>query len=198
MKQYLPPKPMLRSALRQLPEERLEEIVNYLQDHTYPQTVEWLKSAGVTTSETSLLRLRRWFHSEQGNLANRKLVDQAVAEKKKENPNMTDEELFAYGQRRFAELALDQEDSLTWSRTQRINNDRQRTHIAEGQLEEKKKHNVTLQGELNLAVKKFRWEEAEHVLKLLKDQRAKEIAGMDVDHTEQLQMIGKLLYGEDF
>ncbi len=96
------------SPLWNMGEERQAEVIEYLRDHTFTETRKMLAAEGIQTSEGSLCQFRAKY------LMRRKVVEKAAAREvvedemkaHQEQPTMTSEELFGFGQDQLAMQAL--------------------------------------------------------------------------------------------
>jgi hypothetical protein len=112
-------KPRSDSTLKTLPAERQDAIAEYLSAHSLLETVAWLKADGIKTSRSALSEFGSWYALRQQLNQNQSTVETLLEELKRGNPGMTPEQLEQAGQLFFTTLAIEQRDSLTWSRVQK-------------------------------------------------------------------------------
>ena len=111
-------KPRADARLKTLPVGRQSAIAEYLVAHTLAETVAWLRADGLATSPASLSEFLAWYSARQ-KIAQREQKIQAWLEcEKLEHPELTDEDLFTRGQRKFSILSIAEEDAEAWSKIQ--------------------------------------------------------------------------------
>jgi hypothetical protein len=116
-------KPNSQSVLKNLTAERQEEIfqrmtVNTAEwpDTSYRAVRRWLKDDGLVTSEAALSEFYSWYALRQQLKRNESTVETMLADLKKFKPELTAEEMDRAGQLFFTALAIQEKDSLTFSR----------------------------------------------------------------------------------
>lgn len=120
-------KPRSDSRLWQLPESRQEALIEFLASHRLAEAVAQLAAEGVETTASSLSRFRAGYRVRQGRLAEEgTLMAEAEALAGEECAQISPEEIFHRGERRFMARALQFEDDRAWSRVQRAWNERER------------------------------------------------------------------------
>lgn len=111
-------KPRSDSILKTLPPERQADIAEYLAQHSLAETAAWLKADGLKTSRSSLSEFGSWYQLRQQLNHNASTVETLLEELKRGNPGLSPEQLDQAGQLFFTTLAIEQRDSLSWSRVQ--------------------------------------------------------------------------------
>lgn len=138
-------------------------------------------------SVRTLSEFLHWYDSPQQRIA-REIetagsVTALVVDKLRAGPApVTEAELFAMGQRIFAERAIALQDPEIWARTQAAGRDRERVGLKRDELE--------------LARQRFQLETCEAFLKWYEDQKAREIAGSSGTHADKIERLGQLMFGE--
>ncbi len=113
-----PRKPRGDSVLKTLPPERQSALAEHAAAHTLAETVSWLSADGVETSSAALSQFLSWFLLRQQLERNNSTVREMLAELKREQPDLSDDQMFRVGQMYFTALAIEQKDSLSWKRAQ--------------------------------------------------------------------------------
>lgn len=135
----------------------------------------------------TLSEFLHWYDSPQQRIA-REIetagsVTALVMDKLRASPApMTEAELFAMGQRVFAERAIALQDPEIWARTQAAGRDRERVGLKRDELE--------------LARARFQVETCEAFLKWYEDRQAREIAASGGSHADKIERLGQLMFGE--
>jgi hypothetical protein len=106
----------------------------------------------------------------------------AVERMRSSQPVATDEELFALGQRIFAERSIALQDVESWVRTQQAGRDKEKVGIK--------------QEELELARRKFQRDTAELFIEWSQNAEAKSIAASSGSHADKIERLGQLMFGE--
>ena len=168
------------AKLKTLPAERQAEIFEKLnlpgdQGGGYRNTLKWLLDDGFKTSLRALSQFFAWYRLLQRLTTNQRTVSQVLEDTKREDPDLTDTQLERAGQRFFAALAIEQEDSLTWNRIQ----------SAKAKL-----------GMLQLERQKYQRETAELFIKWFEDKRAADVLSGTTDNSEKIEKLGELMFGE--
>jgi hypothetical protein len=100
-----------------------------------------------------------------------------MAERKSKEPKLTDEELFAFGQREFAELTIADEDPKGWALIQRTARDKETAALDRV---------------------KFQRETCELFVKWFADKQAAKIASSSASNADKIEKLGELMFGEDW
>jgi hypothetical protein len=138
-------------------------------------------------SLATLAEFRTWYMSPEQRMV-RELetagsVTAVVMDRMRQSvPGITTEELFEFGQRFFSEQAIALQDPKTWQITQAAHRDRER---------------VALKGrELELDQQRFQRETTELFIQWVENEQAKAIASSGATHSEKIQRLGQLMFGE--
>lgn len=113
-------KTQANAKLKTLPDERQAEIIEYMRNHTYPQTVEWLQAAGLPVSTAALSFFWHWWQMRQLFQINQSVVEAVLEFLKQQHPELTPEKVRQAGQALFSALALQQQDVGIWAKAQQI------------------------------------------------------------------------------
>jgi hypothetical protein len=130
-------KPYAHAVLKNLPEAKQQEIIDYAngtetsQPHKMIETVEWLKAAGIETSYTGLVNFRQWFMRCQQMLADEANSLQTVQLCKERGWIKTREEEEEAALIIFNRLTLDREDIRGWVLVQGVSLRRDRQELEE-------------------------------------------------------------------
>jgi hypothetical protein len=111
-------KPRPDSPLRMLPEERQAAIMEMLEDKSYAQVRKSLAKDGLVVSENALSKFRSWWLLREQFKEMSDTTDTLVELKKQEQPDLTPEELFNYGQQVFGTLAVKSQNVKHWKLVQ--------------------------------------------------------------------------------
>jgi hypothetical protein len=186
-----PKKPRSNSPLRTLPDERQAAIIERLKTGSRDDVRKWLAEDGFTTSTGALSEFWSWWHLRQQFKQNQSDVETLLDNLRKQEPTLSEEKLFAYGQRVFSVLAVKNEDAKDWARIQSVGLEGKRI----AGLERK----VTVAEEaLKLAEKKFRRDTCELFIKWYGDKAAKEITSSNLSHSDKIEKLGQTMFGEDW
>lgn len=166
------------------------------------QVWDILKASGITAAAQTRIReelgvpvgsvralseFYHWYDSPQQRIA-RELetagsITALVVERLRANSPVADEEeLFRLGQRVFSERALALQDPEAWVKTQAAARDKEKITLKEQ--------------ELKLAEQKFQRDTAELFLKWHADRQAAEIASSGASHSDKIERLGQLMFGE--
>jgi len=115
-----PARPNPRSSLQNLPRARQEELFRYCETQSLKKTVQWLAKAGVKTSQPALTRFRRWFHRRRMREDQLAFAREMIAQRRRDDPHISEEEVARFGRNVFARLAIDAEDERAWARQQLV------------------------------------------------------------------------------
>ncbi len=135
------------SPLWSLPEKKQAEIIGFLREHSLQDAAEWLGREGIQTSDTALSRFRAAYETRQS-VSEQEATLEVVAEESRQGSKdgegtLTEDELFAFGQRKFAAKAIRNNDGLEWHRMQRLRQNEEwlalegrRVHLLEHKAEQ--------------------------------------------------------------
>ena len=117
-----------------LPEERQAEIMAYLDQHSLAETAEWLKQDGFKVSPTALSYWRSDYllrsAMKQVDADAQTFMDQL----RSQNPELTQDKIFAMGQQFFNMQAIRMADDKMWARTQKLRIAEARTGLEERRI----------------------------------------------------------------
>jgi len=183
------------SRLKNLPEERQDEIIAYMSAPgvTMDATVKWLAEDGVKTSKASLSEFRSWWVLQQQFREASDDTQTMVELLKETRPDLSAEALEDYGDRVFALKSLKAQDAETYIELKKVRN-KAKTDAATLKLKEREGERKEEELELAkkaqaLAEEKFERETCELFLKWHKDERAKEIAASNVSNEEKIKQL---------
>lgn len=128
-------KPRGDSPLKNLPPARQAEIYEHLSSHTLAATEKWLADDGFKTSSAALSYFRTWW---QAVLRDQK-VNAWLECEKLEHPELSEEELFRRGQRKFSLISIAEEDPEAWVKIQRTQRDKDAITLDKDKFEEMKR-----------------------------------------------------------
>lgn len=170
-------KPRADAKLKTLDEEAQETLWSYLRDHSIDEALIWLKSRGIETSRGSVSEFFNWY-SVRHRLKERNTRLQAYLEERKaRDPGLTEDELFAIGQREFTIAALADEDAGAWTRIQTLKIKDRDSRLAQAEFERKY---------------------CESFLKHVTDERAREIAtDAQLGHEEKIAALKAHFFADD-
>ena len=170
-------KPRGDAKLKTLPFEQQEAMWNHLRDHTLAEGVEFCrKELKVRTSIGAMSIFNAWFGVHRKLRERAAKVEAMLDAQKRLFPDMTDEELFVEGQRRFSEAALAEDDPETWRRLKLVD---------------------LAQADQDLAREKFQRETCELFLKWSRDQRAADIAAaQDKSFDQKIAALKSIFFEE--
>lgn len=128
-----------------------------------------------------------WYQAPQQRIAREletegSLAALVVEKMRSAKPGVTPDELFAFGQRMFAERAIALQDAEAWVATQGAQRDREKVQLKEQ--------------EVRLQEQKFRRETCELFLKWYEERQATSIAASAATHAEKIERLGQLMFGE--
>ncbi len=128
-------KPRKDSVLKTLPEERREQIMEFLENHGYAEAVAWLQADGLRTSITSLKEFYSWSQLNAQYSRNESTVSTLLDKVTQRNPSYTSDQIQELGQAFFTALALEQQDPKAWAITQRVGLEKEQLHLARQRFE---------------------------------------------------------------
>lgn len=161
------------SKLKNLSEERQEQIAEYARTHSLAETAAWLREDGFVTSPTALGEWYSHWQLRAQLRRNESTVASVLDQLKSSDPSLTEQQLFAAGQSFFSALAIEERDALSWKRVQDV---RVKSEV------------------LRLEEKKFQRETCELFLKWCKDQKAVEIAEGKATNSEKIEALRALMF----
>jgi hypothetical protein len=127
-------RPSPLSKLQRLPRKFQEDLFNHNAKHSNDETVKWLARRGIGTSHMSVCRFRRWFHRRRLDEENRAFMRELIVQRRRDEPEVTEEELAIFGRKVFARLAIDQADGREWARQQMVRQREVRLEVEIGRL----------------------------------------------------------------
>ena len=167
------------AKLKRLPVEVHCEIVERLAapNTTQLDVLRWLKekqfvSCSAATFSRSLPFIRQRVKSH----GREQIILAKMSDRKVREPALSDEELFAFGQREFAELTIAEEDPKGWALIQKTARDKETSALDH---------------------KKFKRETLELFLKWFEDKRAAEIAAGSLSYSDKLTRLDQLMFPDD-
>lgn len=188
-------KPRSDSRLKNLPEERQDEIINHMATPGNKQedTVKWLAEDGITTSVSSLSEFRSWWVLQQQYREASDDTQTIVDLLREERPDLSQEELEDYGDKVFAVKALKAHDAETYIALKKVRN-KAKTDAETLKLKEKESQRKEEELELAkkahaLAADKFQRESCELFIKWSKNERAREIANSNISNEEKIKQL---------
>src|SRR4051794_5510495 len=127
-------KPHSNSPLRMLPEERQEKLISLLNQKSQLEVQKHLAGEGITISLGGLSHFYQWWHLRQQFKRNEDSVNNLMELLRQEQPELSEEKVFNYGQRVFTLLAMENESVADWSRIQRLRQQEQTLKLEERRL----------------------------------------------------------------
>jgi hypothetical protein len=112
--------PRSDSILRNLPEERQDEILGYCEAHTQKETLEWLATEDISISRAALSDWRGWYLARKAYKEREARIMAFMAAYKERDPSLTKRALAEMGEFLFNTLAIEREDVKTWSAAQQV------------------------------------------------------------------------------
>lgn len=149
------------------------------------------KSPSIATLHNIRDRLEMQADLEEDEATAISLIDQVRADL----PDITQAQLDDIGQRTFTLLALRKRDPDRWLA---LKSARDKAELEKQKLALRDRAENRHDGKLALETKKFQRETCELWLKWSEDQRAKDIASSPVTNSEKIEMLGQLMFGEDW
>ena len=136
-----------------------------------------LSEFGFRPSETALGNFWRWWHMQQQFKRATEDASQLMDLLKQDQPELSDQKIFSYGQRVFQLKAVQAEDPKTWANIQ---------HVA------------LAREQLTLEQHRFRRETCQMFLKWFEDRRAADIAAGSETNSAKIERLGQLMFGEEW
>lgn len=134
-------KPRADSVLKTLPEERQEAIAALLASKTLQEVRAELRKDGIVTSSSALSEFWSWWQLRAAMQRREARVSTMIEELRTKQPSISEADLFEYGQSLFGQMAIAEEDTASWYRTQRLalaktklDLERRRIEVLESQL----------------------------------------------------------------
>lgn len=134
--------PRSDSKLKRLPIAVICELVRQLQTPgvTQADALAWLKRAhGVSSSAGALSEAYTYLVCRARAHEREQKIEAWMAGEKLEHPELSDEELFRRGQRKFTMLAIAEEDPRSWAMIQKTQRDREQLSLDRDKFEEMKR-----------------------------------------------------------
>lgn len=121
-------KPRKDAVLKNLPISVMVDLVQRCATGTgLLEAVDWLRSEhGVESNKSSLGESLPYLEARVKAHLREQAVEAMLEEERRDNPTVTDAELFTKGQRWFARMALADEDAKTWTSVQALSLERDR------------------------------------------------------------------------
>lgn len=188
-------KPRCDSSLKNLPEERQQEIMEHAAEHGLVKTAAWLREDGLQTSKTAVGNFVSWYPLQLQFRQDEVTTDSLLEQLKAEVPELTDQQLDELGQRTFSLLSLRNQDAETFLA---FRSARAKGELERAKLDLRKQAEARMGESLLLEKKRFQRETAEMFLKWNEDRRAKEVATSSASNAEKIEQLGELMFGEDW
>lgn len=172
--------PRADAKLKRLDLAVLREIVTRLTTPGVRQAdvLAWLRAEhGVSSSAAALSSDLPYLQARVKSADRDQKINAWLECEKLEHPELTDEELFARGQRKFSLLTIAEEDPKGWAMIQKTQRDKEVSALDRS---------------------KFQRETAELFLKWFADQTAKEIASSNATHADKIEQLGQAMFGPDW
>ncbi len=169
------------AKLKGLPAERQDEVIRIATEHGISKETLARIQSELKIDVRSLKTLSEfwhWWHHPMQRMSRElatagSITSLVIEQMRRKQPDVSEEELFAYGQRVFAERAIAMQDVDAWTSTQSAQRDKER---------------VKLKGaEVQLAREKFERETCELILKAVRDERVRAIESSGVPHEEKIR-----------
>jgi hypothetical protein len=188
-------KPRYDAKLKNLPEARQAEILDYAEEHGFVKCVAWLKEDGLSTSKTALSEFRSWYLLQQQFKADESTTDTLLEQLKKEVPDLSDAQIDDLGQRTFSLLALRRQDADTFLAYRTA---RSKGLIETEKLNLRKVAESRMQEALALEKKRYMRETCSLFIQWLEDRNAKEIATSSATNSDKIERLGALMFGDSW
>lgn len=172
--------PRADSKLKRLDLAVMREVVALCDkpQQTLADVIAWLKAErGVSSSVTALSQDLPFLRARVKSAEREAKIEAWLETEKLEHPELSDEELFRRGQRKFSLLTIAEEDPKGWAMIQKTQRDK------EG---------------ISLDRQKFQRETCELFLRWAADQRASAIASSTDSNADKIAKLGELMFGEDW
>lgn len=113
-------KPRSDAKLKTLPEERQAQIAGMLGAKSLDEVRAELRRDGLNTSVAALSDFFTWYRLRETTRRREERVAGLLDEMRNAKPDIDEEQLFAFGQSVFSSMAIAEEDSTAWARTQTL------------------------------------------------------------------------------
>ena len=183
------------AKLKTLPEERQAAVAEHALGHKLSETVEWLRSDGVSSSQRAVSEFLSWYRLKAQLSEDESTTETLLEELKRDVPGLTEEQLDDLGQRTFSLLAIRRQDLGGFVK---VRSARTRAQLEGEKLRLKEVAEKRMQEALGLEKARFQRETAALFLKWAEDERAKAIAGGATSNAEKIEQLGELMFGEDW
>lgn len=132
--------PRADSKLKRLPDPLKDEIEQRLGQPGVRQgdVLAWLKAEhGVASSPASLSEFLSWWAARKRSLARESAAQAHMEVARREHPEWTEEQIFAEGQKKFAIMAIAEDDPKTWAVTTSAADSRERLALEKTKSEQR-------------------------------------------------------------
>lgn len=168
-------KPRADARLKTLPEDRQAEISALLASRSLVDVRGILREQGLETSIAALSEFLSWWQVKESLRRREQRVAGILEQINTSGPKLDTEKLFDLGQSLFGAMAISEEDSKAWHRTQRIAMDRQKLALDRERFE------------VDTCIAFLRW---------FRDERAREIAEAKGTNNEKIAALRHLMFKE--
>jgi hypothetical protein len=169
------------SKLKRLPLPLMAALVDRLGQPgvTAKDALAWLAEQpdGVRSSAAALSQSWDWIVARVAAWKREQQASAFMEAAKEQFPELSQEQIFALGQKHFAMASIAASDARSWQAVQKLDLDKK---------------------SLALDEQKFQRETAELFLKWYADRRAAEVANSTSSHAEKIARLGQLMFGPDF
>lgn len=180
------------AKLKSLPQSRQAEVIRIAGESGITQaSLDRIRTeiAIDVRSLATLSEFWHWYHEPTQRIAREletagSVTDLVLQRMREARPDISPDELHAFGQRFFSEQAIALQDPKSWYLIQRAHRDKEKVALKET--------------ELDLAKAKFRRETAELFLAWYADQRARDVAASGASQADKIERLGELMFGEDW
>lgn len=164
--------------MKTLPPELQSAIAEFAaqKGNTLAKTLKWLRADGTETSIGALSEFLSWYAARQRALHREQRIQAWLELEKLDHPELSDEELFLRGQRKFQILSIADEDPDAWAKIQKTGRDKEQSFLDR---------------------QKFKRESLELFVKWFEDKRAKEILSSGSSRAEQIKRLDQLMFPQD-
>lgn len=144
--------PRIDAKLKTLPDDRQEEIFAKLKADGLDKTRAWLAEDGLQVSLPTLSAFRSWYRLKLQYALKESRALQLMELMKSEQPEISEEKLFKYGQLFFSSAALEEEDSKGWVNVQQLSTSK---NLEKEKIAIRKQAEARMQEKLKLERDKF-------------------------------------------
>lgn len=121
MSQGRPKKVRSDAGLKNLPDELQREFAGRLiSGDKLSDGQAWLKARGHKAAISTISDWLAWWKAREEHRRDAEAVDAILQSHREKHPGISDEELFAIGQRVFSEMALARKDAKAWTNVQNV------------------------------------------------------------------------------